>query len=307
MHNKMKTFISTTTFAEYDKRPLDILSENNIAYDINPYKRKLTRDEIADILKNKDYVGLLAGTETLDRHVIERAKSLKVISRVGVGIDNIDIQAAGEYDIKVLNTPGVLADAVAELTLGLMLSCLRKISFSDSNIKRGLWNKPMGELLKGKTVGILGFGYIGQRVGALCKAFNAHVLYYDIYVNHVPGFQKMESKDLFMMSDIVTIHISSKETLLDKNTFNILKRGSIIINTSRPSAIDEEALYRALKAGNIAAAGLDVFDKEPYDGKLIEMDNVVLTPHIGSYAREARIDMEISAVNNLVNSLKDVL
>jgi D-3-phosphoglycerate dehydrogenase / 2-oxoglutarate reductase len=105
----------------------------------------------------------------------------------------------------------------------------------------------------------------------------------------------------------VTIHISSKETLLDKNTFNILKRGSIIINTSRPSAIDEEALYRALKAGNIAAAGLDVFDKEPYDGKLIEMDNVVLTPHIGSYAREARIDMEISAVNNLVNSLKDVL
>ena len=95
--------------------------------------------------------------------------------------------------------------------------------------------------------------------------------------------------------------------LLENNTFNILKHGSIIINTSRPSAIDEETLYCALKTGNVAAAGLDVFGKEPYDGKLIEMDNVVLTPHIGSYAREARIDMEITAVNNLVNSLKDVL
>jgi D-3-phosphoglycerate dehydrogenase len=303
----MNIFISTTTFAEYNKIPLNILSENGIRYDINPYKRKLTRNEIAYILRNNDYVGLLAGTEVLDKHVIESAKSLKVISRVGVGIDNIDMQAVAEYGVKVLNTPGVLTDAVAELTIGLMLSCLRNISFSDSNIKRGLWSKPMGGLLNGKTVGIFGFGHIGQRVGALCKAFNANVLFYDTNINEVDGFKRLEFEDLLRVSDIITIHISSKEMILDSNAFNILKHGSVIINTSRATAIYEEALYNALKTGKVLAAGLDVFDKEPYNGKLIAMDSVVLTPHIGSYAKEARINMEITAVNNLVSSLKNVL
>jgi D-3-phosphoglycerate dehydrogenase / 2-oxoglutarate reductase len=165
----MKIFISTTSFAEYDKRPLHILQDAGVGYEMNPHKRKITKEEITSILKENNYEGLLAGTEVLDRDVIKNSKSLKVISRVGVGMDNVDIKAAREYNIKVLNTPGVLTDAVAELTIGLMLSCLRKIPFSDNNIRNGYWNKNMGELLKGKTVGIVGFGNIGQRVGKLCK------------------------------------------------------------------------------------------------------------------------------------------
>jgi len=302
----MNIFISTTTFAEYDTRPLEILTKNGFQYYVNKNRRKFTKEEIMNVLRTNFYQGLLAGTEILDRDVLRSARSLKIISRIGSGVDNIDLQAAGEYGIKVFNTPNVLTDAVAELTIGLILSCLRSIVFSDHNIKKGFWQKPMGELLNGKTIGILGFGNIGYRVGCLCKAFHANVLYYDTCSKKVEGFKRTDLSHIFEVSDIITVHISSTDVLLGAEQLSALKKGVIIINTSRPTAIDEKALYTALQSGKVMAAGLDVFSKEPYSGELIKMSNVVLTPHIGSYAREARIKMEIAAVNNLVNNLANV-
>ncbi len=176
----MKIFISTTTFAQLSGKPLDILKENKIDFVLNPLKRKLSEQEIGKFLKENSYAGLIAGTEPITKFVLTKANSLKVISRVGVGMDNIDLSEAKKSNIKVYNTPNVLIDSVAELTIGLILNALRKISLMDRNIRNKAWNKEMGLLFKGKILGIIGFGKIGRRVALLAKAFGADVIFYDI-------------------------------------------------------------------------------------------------------------------------------
>ncbi|MDD4957098.1 MAG: phosphoglycerate dehydrogenase [Candidatus Omnitrophica bacterium] len=300
----MKIFISTSTFAEKDTRPLDVLKENGMEYDMNPHRRKLTAEEIAGFLASDAYDGLIAGTETLGRRALEGAGRLKVISRVGVGTDNIDAEVVKERGIMVLNTPGVLTDAVAELTLGLILSCLRRIPLADRNIRTGRWEKPMGNLLKNRTVGVIGFGQIGRRVATLCRAFGARVIFHDMNDVGTDGFEKVPLDTLLKISDIMTVHVSTKDIIFDTGSFGKVKPGAIIVNTSRGTVIDEDALFMALEVGRISFAGLDVFGEEPYKGKLTECANTVLTPHIGSYAEDARIEMELAAVKNLVNGLK---
>ncbi len=303
--------ISTSSFGKYDKAPLERLVKMNYKITMNPYGREMLEDEIKEMLNGVD--ALIAGTEPLTRDVILNAKSLKVISRCGVGIDNVDIEAVKEEDIKLYRTPQGPSLAVAELTLGLILDSLRYISCLSRKIRSGGWEKKMGRLFTGKTVGIVGMGSIGKRLALLLKPFNCRILARD----HVPDneFAKENMIDyvgldeLLRDSDIVTLHLSlDNETkgLFDMNLFSQMKDESVFINTSRGMIVDEDALYEVLKKGKIGYACLDVYGNEPYKGRLRELENVTLTCHIGSYAMEARVEMERQSVENLLKGLKAI-
>lgn len=307
MINNNIILTTTSSFSQDCPALLNRLRELNLQAVINPLGRTLNETELINFLRAYRPIGLLAGTEPISRRALDEAKShLRVVSRVGSGWDNIDRGAANEFGILLYRTPGVLTQAVAELTVGLILSALRMIRFHDSLIRQGLWNKHMGGLLQNKIVGLIGFGSIGQRVGDLVRAFGANVIYYDPEIVSHPWAKRVDFQQLLESADIISLHASGNELILGEKEFkSVGKSCAILVNTARGCLIDEEALYVWLADRNRAYACLDVFSKEPYRGPLCIMDNVILTPHIGSYAREARLLMEETALNNLLTGLKE--
>jgi len=304
-----KTVITTTSsFATESPESLKLIENNGLTIILNPWGRKLTEEELKKFLEEYRPVAMLAGTEPITRSALDEAKSyLRVISRVGVGWDNVDREFAEQLGILVYRTEGVLAQAVAELTIGLILSALRSISSNDRLIRQGKWHKTMGGLLSGKVVGIIGFGHIGQRVGELVTAFGAKVLYYDPQPMDTPWAQAVTLPELLSQAEIITIHASGREKILGPDELKkICKQGVVLVNTARGGLIDEAALQDCLKNGTVSFACLDVFEDEPYCGPLCSLENVILTPHVGSYAREARVLMEFTAVENLLNGLREV-
>jgi len=304
----MKITITTTSFAKFDDQPLKFLKDSGFEVILNPYGRKLSGDEVVEIAS--DAVALIAGTESLDMTVLEKLPLLKVISRCGTGIDNIDLEAAEKLEVKVFNTPFGPTVAVAELTVGLILNLIRKISVMDREMRADTWEKRMGNLLRGKNIGIIGFGKIGQMTGVLLRNFGCEIVYYDnVRVEGLEDLRikNMEMDELLTKSDIVTIHVSGKydKPLLCAKKIQMMKKGAWLVNISRGGVVNEEALFQALKEGHLAGAALDVFKKEPYNGPLKKLDNVILTPHIGSYAKEARVEMEMQAAKNLIEGLRN--
>lgn len=305
----MATVLATTTsLAKESAYILESIKARGLRLIVNPLNRKLSEGELSELLGEYKPVGLLAGTEPITRAVLDKAKShLKIISRVGVGWDNVDREAASQMGIRVYRTSGVLTQAVAELTIGLILSALRYISSNDRLIRQGKWQKAMGGLLSGKTVGIIGFGNIGQRVGELITAFGAKVLYYDPQPIRVKWAQTVTLAELLSQAEIITLHASGREKILGfEELKKICKQGVILVNTARGGLIDEKALHNCLLEGQVSFACLDVFEEEPYCGPLRSLNNVILTPHIGSYAKEARELMERTAVDNLLKGLHEV-
>lgn len=301
----LKVFISTSSFGEYDDLPVRLLKDAGLDIELNPYGRKLAADECLSLYKDID--GLLAGTEALTADVLRSARKLKVISRCGVGIDNIDLKVARQQRIKVFSTPDSPTVAVAELTVGLMLALLRHVPAADRDIRAGKWEKRMGNLLQGKKVGIIGFGRIGQKVAELVIGFGAQAVYCDPAVNKT-DYTRMSLDELLSQADIVSLHLSgggNDAPLLRHSELRSMKQGSWLINCARGTVVDEEALGQVLKEGWLSGAALDVLGQEPYTGPLTELDNVILTPHVGSYAVESRIDMEVQAAKNLVKGLKN--
>ena len=299
---KKRVLISTSSFAEYDRKPISLLEGSGLEVKLNPFGRKLTENEAKDLYKGMDFI--IAGTEPITRSVLQSSGNIEAISRCGTGLDNVDLDASKELGIEVFNTPYGPTLAVSELTVGLIISILRKISQMDRDMRKGIWSKEMGSLLQGKNIGIIGFGKIGQKVAELLLPFEVNIGYYDVNkISYPLACKSFDMISLLSWADIISIHSSllSKKAILGEKEFRSIKKGSYIINTSRGGMMDEEVLYSALKSGHVAGACLDVFDKEPYKGKLTELDNVILTPHIGSYAREARIKMEIDAVQNLLS------
>lgn len=304
----MNIFISTSTFGEYSSEPLELLKRQGIAFQLNPLGRTLSEEEAVDFLRDKD--GVIAGTEPLTRKVVENSPSLRVISRVGTGLDNVDREAAAERGIQIFNTPEGPTLAVAELTVGLILSVLRKIAYLDRKIRQGEWKKKMGSLLSGKTVGVIGFGNIGQKLAKLLQVFQCEILFYDpfvqVNVSELSVKQTGTLDELLQLSDVVTLHLpycKENHHFLDKKRLSLLKSGAIVINAARGGLVDESALFDLLQNGRLAGAALDVFEQEPYQGRLKQLDNVVLTPHVGSYAKESRVRMELDAVLNLFKGL----
>ena len=297
-----KIAITTTTFGEYDKEPLNLLDMNGFHVKLNPYQRRLKKGEVIELCK--DAIGIIAGTETLDADIMETLTTLKVISRCGTGTDNVALVDADRIGIKVYNTPDAPTSAVAELTVGLMINLLRNISLMEKELRMGQWKKRMGNLLCEKRIGIKGFGRIGKKVAELLRPFGCEIAYADPFVEDgLLGLQRMSLKDMLCWADLVTIHVGVNEKLIGEEEFKCMKDGAIIINTSRGGVVDESALYGNLKNGHLAGAALDVFEEEPYSGPLKELGNIILTPHIGSYARDTRVEMEGQAVENLLKGL----
>lgn len=301
-----KIAITTSSFAKDDPAPMEMLKKHGVRITVNNYGRKLSKEETVELCKG--CVGILAGTESYDRNVLARLEGLRTISRCGAGMESIDLDAAKELGIKVLNTPSGPTVAVAELTVALILNLLRKISAMDRAIRTGVWDKKMGNLLSGKRVGIIGFGRIGKKVADLLRPFNCEIAYTDLITKDaVSGVKCVLLKELLKNSDIISIHVSSTNKIIGDKELKQMKKGAFLVNVSRGEVIDEDALCRALEGGHLGGAGIDVFSVEPYKGSLKDLGNVILTPHIGSYASEARIEMEIKAVKNLLKSLEGVV
>jgi D-3-phosphoglycerate dehydrogenase len=311
-----RVVVSTSSFGRYDPRPLELLVAAGHEVVTNPHGRRLTPDESRELLARAE--GLVAGTEELSREVLDAAPGLRVISRCGVGLDGIDLAAAAERGIEVLRTTEAHVDAVAELTLGGILDVLRKISAADRSVRTGAWGKPhfekpMGRLLRGKTVAIVGLGRTGRRLVELLTPFAVALRAVDpvedtaFAASHGVTYGSLDS--VLEEADVVALHLEASDQthhLLDTTRISLIKPGAILVNTARGGLIDETALAAALTEGRLGGAFLDVFEREPYSGPLADLDTVVLTPHIGSYAVEGRVAMETAAAENLVRALEEL-
>ena len=305
----MKTILLTTSsFGKYDKTPLERLETSGFLIVPNPFGRKLSEEEVFSLIQTHKPVGIIAGVEPLTEKVLQEAPGLKLISRCGIGLDSVDLSAAERLGIRVTNTPDAPTIPVAELTVGMILSLLRKIHYSDAGIRAGGWQRPMGNLISGKTVGIIGCGRIGSYVIRLLSSFGCNLLGYDVYPHSDPRqYLPSELPDLLDNSDIVSLHIpysTENHHFIDRDKIQMMKKGAFLINTARGGLVDEDAVQFALASGHLGGAALDSFEQEPYSGPLIESDGMLLTGHIGSYAIEGRVIMENEAVDNLFSELK---
>ena len=253
---------------------------------------------ILDVIGNFHIV-IVRSRTTITKDMINKAVKCKIIARVGVGLDNIDQAAAKENNIRVINAVEGAMNAVAELVLGLMLAMARQTVRGDRGIRNGKWLKKelKGTELRGKYLGIIGVGNIGKRLGRLARALNMNIIGYDVIpidpeFSKEVGLMKADLDTLLQSSDYVSIHVpllDSTHHLLNAQKISIMKNTAKIINTSRGGVVDEEALYEALSNNTLGGAALDVFESEPATGtKLSELDNVILTPHIGAQTKEAQ-------------------
>lgn len=259
-----------------------------------------SEDELCEKITDADAV-IVRNRTKITRRVLDSATCLKAIGRPGVGLDNIDTERAKELGILVFNSPEASTQAVAEYVCGGMFAIARKLHFADRKMREGVWAKKQckGINLEGKTLGIIGFGRIGQRVAKFCKAIGMRVLAYDAFANEKLretanglGVELNHSLETVLeTSDFVTLHVPlTEETrhMICAESINKMKDGAIIVNASRGGVIDEDALFAALASGKLGGAVLDVFENEPYTGRLLELDNVLLTPHIGGSTTETQ-------------------
>jgi D-3-phosphoglycerate dehydrogenase len=299
--------ITTVPFAENNPVPIDLLKAAGINYEINPLGRKLTESELVSMVPGYD--AIIAGTEPLTGKVLAEADSLKVIARVGIGLDSVDLDAAAERGIHVCYTPDAPAPAVAELTIGLMLGILRSFCQSDRLMRQGAWKRFFGYRISEVTIGIMGLGRIGSRVLNFLEGMGAQrVLLNDIdksiKLNTSLDVKWVDKHILYSESDLLTLHVPlTKETcnLLTKKDLLLMKKNAFLVNTARGGIVNEKDLYEVMKAGHLAGAALDVFEQEPYQGNLREIERCILTSHMGSMSQDCRERMEIEATQEVVN------
>ena len=303
----MKVFVSTIPFGEINELPLAMLKDRNIEFHINPYGRKITTEELAEIIH--DYDGLIAGTEVIDASVLDKAKKLKILARVGIGLDGVDLNLARAKGITCTYTPDAPAPAVAELTIGLILQLARRIGMANASMKSKHWVRFDGYRISEMTIGVIGVGRIGARVIRRLSAFGSpRVLVNDLNTNRkIPDSLKITwaTKDqIYRESDLITTHVPlTLETkgLISSKELSMMKPGAMLINTARGGIVDEEALYKALEQKIIHSAAIDVFEKEPYSGPLTTLDNCFCTCHMGSMSYDCRAQMEIEATQEIIN------
>ena len=292
----------------------EILEKNGLKV---TYEPEITTEQIAEKIGNFQVV-VVRGRTKLSRELIEKADKCKIIARVGVGLDNIDQEAAKEKNIRVINAVEGATTAVAELVIGLMLSMAREIPRADREIRNGNWIKKelAGSELKGKYLGIIGLGNIGKRLGRLTRALNMNIIGYDVVpideeFSKEVGLLKADLDTLLSSADYVSLHVpllDSTHHMINAEKLKLMKNTARIINTSRGGVIDEEALYNSLKEGNIAGAALDVFEVEPATGnKLTTLPNFVATPHMGAQTKEAQLLAANIIAEKIIQVLRGVL
>lgn len=303
-----KIYVSTFPFCIKSSLPLEMMKEAGLDVVVNSIGRKHTEEEMADLLQSYD--GVIAGTESLSKYVLEKAEKLRFISRVGVGLDSVDLAACKERGISVAYTPDAPAPAVAELTLGLMLNLMRRIHQSNREMhEEKKWTRFFGRRISEVTIGVIGAGRIGGRVVRRLSAFGTPRLLIndispsvDLDRNH--KIEWVDKVKLLKESDVVSIHVPltpQTKNMISANEFSLMKPDAILINAARGGIVNELDLYNHLKQNPEFQAAVDVFECEPYAGPLVELNNCLLTAHMGSMSEDCRTRMEIDACRELVN------
>lgn len=274
----------------------------------------LSKDELIEKIKDKDAL-LVRSSTKVTSEVIKAAKRLKVVGRAGVGVDNIDVDAATERGIVIVNSPTASSITVAEHTIGLMLSLARNIPFADTSLKNKKWEKKkfMGIELRGKTLGIIGMGRIGLEVAKKAKAFDMKTIAYDPYISEKPvkrsGVEVVDLDTLFSRSDFITLHVPlTDETkhIIGEKAISQMKDGVCVINCARGGIIDENALLKGLESGKVGGAALDVFESEPpFENPLLENPRFVATPHLGASTKEAQRYASLIACEEVIKILQN--
>lgn len=288
---------------------LDILKESGFELVFSTPGKQPTEEELIRLLPG--CIGYLAGVEPVTARVLESATNLKVISRNGVGINNVDLEAADRLNMKVCNTPGANARGVAELTIALIFEKARSLSYSDNQMKQGNWVRKSGFELKGKTLGLVGCGMIGREVATLALALGMKVLAFDAMSSVVftssPDFRYTSLEELTEISDIISFHCpvpADKQPIFNRQMMEKVKKGVLVINTARGELIDEQVALEGLKNGQIGGMALDVFLQEPPENKeLVAHENVTCTAHIGGFTRESIENAMSMAVKNILQNL----
>jgi D-3-phosphoglycerate dehydrogenase len=276
------------------------------------YEEYPSEDRLVELIRDVDAV-IVRSKPVVSRRVIEAGEKLKVIARAGVGLDNIDLEAAEEKGIKVFNAPSAPTESVAELAIGLMIAVLRKIAYADRKLREGVWAKKecLGHELRGKVLGVIGMGRIGTAVARIAyHGFGMKIIYYDVRkcpkeIEAELNAKCVDLDTLLRTADIVTIHVPlvpATRHMINEEKLRLMKKTAILINTARGGVVDTEALVKALREGWIAGAGLDVYEEEPLppDHPLTKLDNVVLTPHIGANTVEAQERAGIEVAEKII-------
>lgn len=300
-----KVFISTVPFGSISPKPIKLLKKEKIDFTINPIGRKLKEEELAKLLQGYD--ALIAGTERISQKVMKSCPSLKLISRVGIGLDNIDMPYAKKQNILLSYTPEPPAPAVAELTVGLIMSSLRGIHKADQIMRSGHWSRLIGSRLEQKCLGIIGLGRIGKKLVQLLSGFNIRILANDLIVDdnfaYLHNISMVSKEKIYEEADIISLHLPlTEEThhLIGDKELESMKTTAYLLNTSRGELVNEQALTQALKEKKIKGAAIDVFEQEPYSGELNSLEETLLTCHMGSCSADCRLEMEWQATEEVV-------
>ena len=300
-----KVLITTHPFGECYSLPFELLENAGIKYQCNPYDKKITEEQLVELIS--DFDAIIAGTEQITENVMKCASNLKFISRVGIGLDSVDLISAQNSGIKVSYTPDAPSPAVAELTIGLMLSLLRSVHVSNSQMHQGIWKRYFGRSLEDVTVGIIGMGRIGKRVFKKLKCFGtSRILANDISPDNKFELEWVSKKIIYKEADIISLHLPL--TRITKNMIRrehllAMKNDALIINTSRGGIINEQDLYIVMNSGHLAGVAIDVFEQEPYNGPMREIERSLLTAHMGSMSNECRKLMEVEATKEVIRFL----
>jgi D-3-phosphoglycerate dehydrogenase / 2-oxoglutarate reductase len=304
-----KILITTIPFGENNRRPLDLLENSEIEYLINPYNKKLTENQLIELIGDFDV--LLAGTEPITDKVMTQAPNLKLISRVGIGLDSVDLNAARRRGIKVSYTPDAPSPAVAELTLGMILALLRSVHISNNQIRQGNWKRILGRRLSDITIGIIGVGRIGTLLLRCMSGFGrVRTLVNDIApkreLNREFNLEWVTKEQIYQDADVISLHLpltSLTKNMICSEQLLQMKKNALIINTSRGGIINEKDLHKVMLEGHLGGAAIDVFENEPYTGDLVGIERCLLTAHMGSMSIDCRSKMEVGATEEAIRFL----
>ena len=304
-----KVLITTVPFAAVDTSPITQLTVAGIEYVINPLGRRLKEEELAEMVG--DFDGLIAGTEPITETVMQSAKRLRHISRVGIGLDSVDLLAAERRGIQVSYTPDAPAPAGAELAFGLMFALMRSTHVASAELHRGVWKRHFGRRMCDVKIGIIGAGRIGGRLLTHLAKLEFKQLFVsdenaDLSIPSGLGIERVDKEQIYNEADLISLHLP-----LSVKTKNMIKRAhllqmksdAMIVNTSRGGIINEQDLAEVLNSGHLSGAAIDVFEQEPYDGPLANIDRCLLTSHMGSMSIDCRTRMEIEATQETVRFL----
>ncbi|BDI23629.1 phosphoglycerate dehydrogenase [Herbiconiux sp. L3-i23] len=306
--------IGPADYAAYCPQGRAMLLEAGCRLIENPHDRPYTPEELLALVPEID--AAVVGVEVWDDELISAAPGLKVLTKLGVGVDNIDQAAATANGVAVCNAPGGNANAVAELTIGLIISGFRRIPTMDAVVRSGSWMRVVGPEIRGKRVGVIGFGMIGQLVASKLRGFDCEVVAYDPFPlegrDAQFGARYIGLDELLATSDVLSLHLPSLPStrhFVNDDLLGRVKPGAFFVNTARGALVDETALVRALQSGRLSAAALDVFEQEPVDpaNPLLTLPNVVVTTHAAADTFEAYEAIGVTNANDIIDALNGVV